>query len=127
MPTPAQPGGTKERRLITESIASNREFSRIVARLLDLDISPRFRQLLAAGLILANAQAHRLAALADLSAPVAPALEYNRLLAKLTGLLLDAQPSPTAAGLLALDAVELNNQFFALAGVAGIRKQKGSL
>ena len=125
MGTTAQPGGTKERRLIAESVAHNREVSRIASRLLDLDISPRFRQLLAAGLVLCTAQAHRLGALDDPAALVAPALEYNRLLAKLTGLLLDAFPSPTAAGHLALAALALNHQFFILAGVAGIRSQKG--
>jgi len=126
MGTPAQPGGTKERRALARSIAHNREFARIASRLLDLDLSPRSRQLLAAGLILATAQAHRLAALGvDLSAPVAPAMEQNRLIARIAGLLLDDRPTVLAAYLLALAAVELNEQFHALALVARIRQQKG--
>ena len=126
MGTSAQPGGPKERRLIEASTAQNREISRMLVYLLDLEISARFRQLLAAGLILCTAQAHQLGALGDISAPVAPALEYNRLLARLVGILLDIGPTPTAARWLALAAVELNEQARALADVAGIRQQKGS-
>ena len=126
MGTSAQPGKPKERRMIAESSANNREVSRMLSHLLDLDISPRFRQLVAAGLILVNAQAHRLAALDDTNALVAPALEHNRLLARLVGLLLDSNPTHAAARWLALAAVELNEQHYTLANVAGIRNQKGS-